>query len=535
MLQKGSPTIKAQKRRTRKNNIIERSLLLERKDSAWNHLQYKKAIQFGLIFVCVCCHSGLFQRGVKIFTEKLKSKIDPKVLKSSCIFSEALMDPLDEKNFYVCHNCYSVMRKNKMPKVSVKNGLDVDKIPPELQLSELESQCIARNIIFMKMKELPKTRMKSMIDRCVLVPIEDTTVMDTVEMLPRTLESSAVVPVDFKRMKAMKNVHVKGFIRPTKLFEALVTLKALGNPHYQTVIKKCLYCPREFEEDDSDMLDHVRQCLLQAQFMDPEVRDEGIEKETLKVKLRHKMTADMNKIREHLKTIARIYNSAYQEAGVDVYLEPGILDFDTGTLEKTEEDDNIFLHHFESSKNSNSKKSESEEERLFEDIAQAETTLNLKIFPPICYKIHQIMTSDMAYEKVFEYDFARVHYSVFDINYSQVFKHAQMEADYSVYFETYEKANTATKSEQKKAYDELCSQDSDASEDVDIRIFEKLRKKALIDLRATQTYEDNFRSSVCFTFENTLVSAMESTCENIFDSFFHDELKKALEAAKSMV
>ena len=56
------------------------------------------------------------------------------------------------------------------------------------------------------------------------------------------------------------------------------------------------------------------------------------------------MTADMNKIRDHLKTIARIYNSAYQEAGVDVYLEPGILDFDTGTLEKTEEDDNIILN-----------------------------------------------------------------------------------------------------------------------------------------------------------------------------------------------
>ena len=68
--------------------------------------------------------------------------------------------------------------------------------------------------------------------------------------------------------------------------------------------------------------------------MDPEVRDEGIEKETLKIKLRHKMTADMNKIRDHLKTIARIYNSAYQEAGVDVYLEPGILDFDTDTLEE---------------------------------------------------------------------------------------------------------------------------------------------------------------------------------------------------------
>ena len=131
-----------------------------KKDSTYNHLQYKKGIKFGPLFVCVCCHAGLFQKSVKIFTEKMKQSIDSKTLESSCIFSEEFMDPLEEGNFYVCHNCYTVMKKNKMPKASVKNNLYVDKIPPELQLSDLENQCIARNIIFMKMKELPKTRMK---------------------------------------------------------------------------------------------------------------------------------------------------------------------------------------------------------------------------------------------------------------------------------------------------------------------------------------------------------------------------------------
>ena len=110
-----------------------------------------------------------------------------------------------------------------------------------------------------------------------------------------------------------------------------------------------------------------------------------------------------------------------------------------------------------------------------------------------------------------------------------------MEADYSVMQESYEKAMTATKSEKSKAYEELCSQDSDGSDDIDQRIFEKLRKKAVLDLRATPAYEDCFRSSVQYTFENTLMSALETTCSKIFNSLFNEELKKGLESAKSMM
>ena len=63
----------------------------------------------------------------------------------------------------------------------------------------------------MKIKELPKTRMKGMGDRTVLVPIEDTEVMNTMQTLPRSLDDIVVFDVNFKQMKNMKNIHVTGY------------------------------------------------------------------------------------------------------------------------------------------------------------------------------------------------------------------------------------------------------------------------------------------------------------------------------------
>ena len=74
-----------------------------------------------------------------------------------------------------------MIKKKQMPINSVNNGLIVEDIPDSLKLTPLENQLIRKNIIFMKMKALTKTRMPSMIDRTVLVPIEDTEVLNNVE------------------------------------------------------------------------------------------------------------------------------------------------------------------------------------------------------------------------------------------------------------------------------------------------------------------------------------------------------------------
>lgn len=137
------------------------------KDSDANLEKFKKAMEFGPEFVCVCCHRCLFEGQVNVFNKKLQAKINPKILHSSCIFQKEFKDPQKKDNFYVCKNCLTLMKnKNKMPPSSVKNGLYVDEIPEALaNLNLVERNMIARNIVFMKITKTPKTRMDKMIDR----------------------------------------------------------------------------------------------------------------------------------------------------------------------------------------------------------------------------------------------------------------------------------------------------------------------------------------------------------------------------------
>ena len=64
---------KGMERKDKKKKYYEK-LSARKKDSAYNHLQYKKGIKFGPLFVCVWCHAGLFQKSVTIFTEKNEIK-----------------------------------------------------------------------------------------------------------------------------------------------------------------------------------------------------------------------------------------------------------------------------------------------------------------------------------------------------------------------------------------------------------------------------------------------------------------------------
>ena len=106
--------------------------------------------------------------------------------------------------------------------------------------------------------------MEKMEDRTVLVPVEPTDIMDSINrtLLPRSLEESAVVSVDFKRMKNMKNTHKSGGIRPVKLVKLPAYFKDCENQYYQNVIVQCSYCQRKFEQNEKDVLDHIEKCHL---------------------------------------------------------------------------------------------------------------------------------------------------------------------------------------------------------------------------------------------------------------------------------
>ena len=117
---------------------------------------FNEDIADGPMFVCFSCNRALFKKGVKFMTDgdisKLVDKLDLKFLK------KIGLDPDENRtNFYLCHNCLNCIRKGKLPSIHVSNGLALDDIPEELDLTNLEQQLIARNLIFLKVKKLPRS------------------------------------------------------------------------------------------------------------------------------------------------------------------------------------------------------------------------------------------------------------------------------------------------------------------------------------------------------------------------------------------
>ena len=102
-----------------------------------------------------------------------------------------------------------------------------------MKLSELENSLIAKDLIFMKIVQLPRSRMAALRGQEVNIPLTDTDIKNTVSQLPRTPDEASLIPVQLKRKQAFRNAHLKEYISPSKIKQALTTLKLLGHKHYQ--------------------------------------------------------------------------------------------------------------------------------------------------------------------------------------------------------------------------------------------------------------------------------------------------------------
>ena len=88
-------------------------------------------------------------------------------------------DYVASQNSFLCHNCYSWLNRGKCPPMNVRNGMEIDDIPDELQLSELEAQLVSKNILFFKLFKLPKSRWSAVTDKIINVPINDGDILKT--------------------------------------------------------------------------------------------------------------------------------------------------------------------------------------------------------------------------------------------------------------------------------------------------------------------------------------------------------------------
>ena len=65
------------------------------------------------------------------------------------------------------------MRNKKLPPMSAKNNLTLEKQDEDLKLTELDGALIAKNIIFQKIHQLPKSRWTVLTDRIIKVQLQE--------------------------------------------------------------------------------------------------------------------------------------------------------------------------------------------------------------------------------------------------------------------------------------------------------------------------------------------------------------------------
>ena len=118
-----------------------------------------------------------------------------------------------------------------------KNNLDFYETEADLKkkgewLTNLEGAMIARKIIFMKIFLLPTSRWTGLKDKAVNIPVPESAVLNTIDLLPRTPLDAGLISVTLKRKKEYNNSHHSQLIDPKKIFAVLEKLKKHRNPYY---------------------------------------------------------------------------------------------------------------------------------------------------------------------------------------------------------------------------------------------------------------------------------------------------------------
>ena len=235
-----------------KLKISKQKSRLNSSDTAFKRKKaFYASIRKGRVYFCICCHRKLYENQVielddewqdcyeKQYPQSFAKFIGPIPLRN--IFLPCLkgMDPQQLSSNHVCYTCKNYLERNAMPPMSNQNNLQLidRKNHPELNLSELEQQLIALNLIFQKIVLLPKTRMSAMKDKTVSVPVSTADVAETITKLPRTPTDASLTVVQLKRRLNYPGVHKQQLINMSNVMQALRTFIELKNPYYQNILE----------------------------------------------------------------------------------------------------------------------------------------------------------------------------------------------------------------------------------------------------------------------------------------------------------
>ena len=136
-----------------------------------------------------------------------------------------LINPVmqNENEHWICKQCDTDLKKNRMPHLSLANNLQLDIIPEQLKdLSSLEMQLVSKVLPFMKIVALHRGAQTAIKGQIVLVPSDISKVTTN---LPRPTPSSQIITLALKRRLSDKHSYHQEYIRPSYVNAAIQYLK----------------------------------------------------------------------------------------------------------------------------------------------------------------------------------------------------------------------------------------------------------------------------------------------------------------------
>ena len=181
-------------------------------------MKFREQTKFNAIFSCSCCQRNLFECNVCKFDSKLITEIETK---KPGLIEKAIEFQIDINingniSSYICLACKKHLKSGKLPPMAAKNGLQIYQHDPEMELTELEGNLIAKRIVFMKIFQLPKSRWTALKDKVINIPVNEDDIVNTITSLPRTPNEAGLIEVDLNRKVEYKNSRIKRLINPTK-------------------------------------------------------------------------------------------------------------------------------------------------------------------------------------------------------------------------------------------------------------------------------------------------------------------------------
>ena len=177
---------------------------------------FNAAISDSCSYVCSCCHQLWFKHSVRSISSIENIPLN-KTLLGKCLTNLLSVNNIE----WICTTCFYNIKKGKIPKLSVLNGMILPQKPPELDLGNLEERLIALRIPFMQIRCLGAGGQFSLKGSVVNVPAQ---IEPTIRALPRPQFKTETIPVKLKRMMSMTHAVRTENIRPEAVMMALKKL-----------------------------------------------------------------------------------------------------------------------------------------------------------------------------------------------------------------------------------------------------------------------------------------------------------------------